>query len=550
MQTPKVSLRLSLPGDRRMGRVLLAYLLCDLIEFATWMAVVLVAYSRGGAAAVGAASVAMLLPAIVIVPLIAGFGDRVPRGRALSVTHAAVGVTSLFMCLLLVLDAPFWSVVVGGAVQTVALSLVQPMHYAALPFLALRPGDLVAANGLSSFMDGATLFVGFLAAGVATEVVGSWAVLLACGVMGVVAALLTTGLRIARSTQTTDNDDGPGEIRAAFQGLRALRGNWGPLALLALLGSTFLIDGANEPLTLTFNAEVLGLGASSAGLLAGSYGLGLALGGVLQAGVAHRNRLAPVVLVGAGALGGFWLAVAFVGALGPAVVVLTLAGTGASLVLVSARTLLQRSTDNRILARVLAVQQGVKTSGQAVGSLLAPLAIAVLGPSLAFIPIGLIVILTALAAYAAVRVLEATATIRVREVAVLSRVPFLRALPAYELEHLAQTALWRDAPLGMVVVAQGEPGDAFYVVAEGELSVTVGGVLRDHTLTAGDGFGEISLLHRVPRTATITALTDSKLLVVGAAQFLASVTSSADGAELAAEVSAAHLAADGSAADS
>ena len=69
------------PVTGRMRRVLLAYLLCDLIEFATWMAVVLVAYSRGGATAVGIASVAMLLPAILIVPLIAGFGDRMPRGR-------------------------------------------------------------------------------------------------------------------------------------------------------------------------------------------------------------------------------------------------------------------------------------------------------------------------------------------------------------------------------------------------------------------------------------------------------------------------------------
>ena len=62
MGTPKVSLRLSLPGDRRMRRVLLAYLLCDLIEFATWMAVVLVAYSRGRATAVGVASVAIRAP--------------------------------------------------------------------------------------------------------------------------------------------------------------------------------------------------------------------------------------------------------------------------------------------------------------------------------------------------------------------------------------------------------------------------------------------------------------------------------------------------------
>lgn len=530
-----------------MRRVLLAYLLCDLIEFATWMAVLLVAYERGGPTAVGIASVAMLLPAILIVPLIAGFGDRMPRGRALSLAHASVGITSLLMCLLLVLEAPFWSVVAGGAVQTVALSLVQPMHFSALPFLALRPGDLVAANGLSSFMDGATLFVGFLLAGVVSDVAGAWVVLLACGGMGLAAALMTTRLGIARSTQAGGDDENPGEIRAAIEGLLALRGNWGALALLALLGCTYLIDGSNEPLTLTFNAEVLGLGESSAGLLAGSYGIGLAVGGAMQAGLAHRGRLAPVVLAGAGVLGGFWLAVASVGSLGPAVVLLALAGMGASLIIVSARTLLQRSTDNVILARVLAIQEGVQMSGQAVGALVAPLAIVVLGPSRAFIPIGVLVVLTALVTFATVRALEARSIVPLREIELLSQVPFLRALPAYELEHLAQTALWRQAPSGSVVVAQGEPGDAFYVVAQGELSVTVDGHIREHTLTAGDGFGEIALLHRVPRTATIRALTESELLMVSSAQFLASVTASADGTALAAEVTAERLAADGSA---
>ncbi len=546
MQVPRVSLRLRIPGDGRMRRVLLAYLLCDLIEFATWMAVVLVAYANGGAVAVGVVSVAMLLPAIVIVPLIAGFGDRMPRGRALSLAHALVGVTSLGMCLLLVLDAPFWSVILGGAVQTIALSLVQPMHYSALPFLALRPGDLVAANGLSSFMDGASLFVGFLVAGVLTDVVGPWVVLLACGLMGLVAALLTTRLGIAAAAETTDDDE-PGEIHAAVKGLLALRGNWGALALLALLGCTFLIDGANEPLTLTLNDEVLGLGESTAGLLAGGYGLGLALGGAMQAGLAHRSRLAPVVLAGALVLGGMWMAVALVGALGPALVLVTLAGMGASLIIVSARTLLQRSTDNTVLARVLAIQEGVQMSGQALGSLLAPLAILAVGPSSAFIPIGMLVIITGLVARATVGRLEATSTVRHREVEVLSRVPFLGLLPAYELEHLAQGALWRNVPSGQAVTTQGEPGDTFYVVAAGELSVTVDGHLRDHTLTTGDGFGEIALLHRVPRTATVSALTDCELLTVSAAQFLASVTSSADGTALANAVSDGRLATDGEA---
>jgi hypothetical protein len=361
--------------------------------------------------------------------------------------------------------------------------------------------------------------------------------------MGLLAALLTTRLGIARSVESGGEDE-PGELRAAVEGLLALRGNWGALALLALLGSTFLIDGSNEPLTLTFNDEVLGLGESTAGMLAGSSGLGLALGGAMQAGLAHRSRLAPVVLTGAVVLGGFWMSVAFVGALGPAVVLMTLAGMGSSLVLVSSRTLLQRSTDNRVLSRVLAIQEGVQMSGLAAGALLAPLAISVLGPSRAFIPIGLIVIVTALVAYATVRALEATSTVPVREIEVLSRVPFLRLLPAYELEHLAQTALWRRAQSGAAVVTQGESGDAFFVVAEGELSVTVDGVVRPHTLIAGDGFGEIALLSRVPRTATITALTDCELLTISAAQFLASVTSSADGGALAAQVSAERLAAD------
>ncbi len=474
----------------------------------------------------------------------AGFGDRMPRGRALSLSYGAVAVTSFAMCLLLLGHAPFWSIVVGGAVQTIALSLVQPMHYSALPFLSLRPGDLVAANGLSSFLDGATLFLGFVLAGLVTEAIGPWAVLLICGVLGLLAALLTTGLGIPRAGQGTGQEEGPSEIRAAVQGLAALWGNWGPLALLALLGSTFFVDGANEPLTINFNAEVLGLGDSTAGLLAGAYGLGLAVGGATQAGIAHRRSLTPVVMAGAAVLGLFWAGAALLDSLGPAVVMLALAGVGASMIIVSARTLLQRSTDNLILARVLAVQEGVQMSGQAVGALAGPLAIILLGPSLAFIPIGLLVVLTAVVSYGMVRRLEATAAVHPREVDLIARVPFLAPLPAYELEHLAQSALWRSFPVGAVVVAQGEHGDAFYVVAGGELSVAVDGRLKEHTLTAGDGFGEIALLRRTPRTATITVLADCELLMISAAQFLAAVTASADGSALAGEVAAQRLADD------
>jgi hypothetical protein len=538
--------RVHVPRERGMRRVLLAFGLFTLVEFATWIAILLVAYARGGASMVGIASVAMLVPAIVLVPLLSGFGDRMPRGRALAVSHAGVGVTAAITGMLLLIGAPWWLVLAGGALLTVVVGFVRPMHFAALPSLSVRPGDLVAANALSSSVEGAALFLGFLLGGVLTDVVGASGVLVMGAIVAFVAAGLTNGLRIPGPVRPSVGQREPHPLRAAFHGFSALRGNWGAQALLVLFAITFLVTGANETLTVAFNAQVLGLENSTAGLLAGAYGVGLALGGVTQTGLVHRRRLAPVVLFGTLLFGLSELAVAFLGSLAPAAVMLAFAGFGVSLVVVSSRTLLQRGTDRLVLARVLAVQESVHLMGLTLGAVVGPIAVIRFGPEWAFIPFGLLITAVGLLSFPAIRAMDASATTKLREVELLSTVPFLAALPAYELEHLAQMAQWDTFAANEDVVVQGELGDAYYVVAEGELSVMVDGMLRDHTLTAGDGFGEIALLHRVPRTATVSALTDSELLRISSAQFLASVTASADGAALAAEVSAGRLAADGS----
>jgi CRP-like cAMP-binding protein len=120
-------------------------------------------------------------------------------------------------------------------------------------------------------------------------------------------------------------------------------------------------------------------------------------------------------------------------------------------------------------------------------------------------------------------------------------VPFLAALPPYELERLAQGAQWVSVPAGTDVVTQGDDADSYYLVATGELSVTIDGVLRAQPLVPGDGFGEIALLNRVTRTATVTALEDCELLVVSSADFLGAVTATPDGEGLAHEISRARL---------
>ncbi|HSO03352.1 MAG TPA: cyclic nucleotide-binding domain-containing protein [Candidatus Limnocylindrales bacterium] len=386
-------------------------------------------------------------------------------------------------------------------------------------------------------------FVGFVLAGVLTHAFGAGVVLVLCALLGVVATLLTSGLRLP-VVGMVQHGDAPGEIRAALEGVAVLRRNPGALALLLLMACTSILQGSNETLAVTFNDEVLGLSESTAGLLAGAFGVGIALGGITLAGLAHRSSLAPVVLSGALLIGLAQASVALLGALAPVVIMLMLVGVGMAMIMVSARTLLQRTTDEGVLARVLAVQEGVHLTGLTIGALVGPLVIALLGPSGAFVPVAMLILAIALLAGRSIRSLDAVAVDHSREVSLLARVPFLAALPPYELERLAQSADWVTVPAGTDVVTQGDEADSYYLVASGALSVTIDGALRTQPLAAGDGFGEIALLNRVTRTATVTALEDCELLVVSSADFLGAVTATPDGEGLAREISRARLALD------
>ena len=509
----------------------MAYGVTAFVEFATWLAILLVAYREGGPTLVGVASVVMLVPAIVLIPLAAGIGDRMRRSRALALTHATVASTAALTGVLLLVEAPFWAVLVVGTLLNVAVGVARPMHFAMLPLLATGPADIVRANGLSSSLDGVALFVGFVSAGVLTDYLGAWTVLLLCAVLAVTAALLVGGLDTP--VAPLDEDDVPGRILAALGGFVSLRRSAGAVTLLLLIAVMSVIEGANDTLTVTFNDQVLGLTETTAGLLAGASGIGMAIGGVLIASLTRRRRLAPVILGGALLMGLAQAAVSVLGALGPAVALLLVIGVGVSMIIVSARTLLQRSTDDAVLARVMGVQEGVELLGLTLGAIVAPLLIGLLGPRQAFLPLGALVALFGVLSYAAIRALDARSEPRREELALLRRVPFLAALAPYDLERLAQRATWVDAPAGSTVITQGEPGDSYFVVADGELSVTVDGMDRPHRMWPGDGFGEIALLHAVPRTATVRAVADSRLLSLSAEDFLSTVVPNASGASLA-----------------
>jgi CRP-like cAMP-binding protein len=89
----------------------------------------------------------------------------------------------------------------------------------------------------------------------------------------------------------------------------------------------------------------------------------------------------------------------------------------------------------------------------------------------------------------------------------LGRVPLFSALPARDLKKLSQRMAERTFPEGTEIATEGKSGVGFFVIEEGNATVSLGGnVVR--TLGPGEYFGEIALIDTGPRSATVTAATD------------------------------------------
>jgi CRP-like cAMP-binding protein len=87
-----------------------------------------------------------------------------------------------------------------------------------------------------------------------------------------------------------------------------------------------------------------------------------------------------------------------------------------------------------------------------------------------------------------------------------------------ELDALQRAATPLDVPTGKVLARQGETGREFFVVVEGSAEVTRGGTPVG-VLAPGSFFGEMSLLERKPRAATVTTLEPTTVLVMTARDF-------------------------------
>lgn len=514
-------------------RVELAFAGFNAAEYGVWVAMLVYAFDQGGATTAGIVAVAQLLPAALIAPVAAGRADDDPAlmltwGYAIQATAmaATAGV--------LALDAPPEAAYACAVVAASAVTLTRPAQAALLPTLVQGPEQLTAANAVSGWVESGSVLVGPALAGVLLGLGGPEAAFAVFAAGVAVSTLLAAG--VGGPLARVAPQGAEGMLRQATAGLRAVGSVPGAGSLVAVLAMQFAVIGALDVLAVVLAADVLDLGSSAAGYLTAAFGAGGLIGAALALGLVGRRTLIPAIL-GAATAWGF--AFALVGVWEVAAVAFLLIAAGGSargLFDVAGRTLLQRAAPPEALARVFGLLEALLMLGLAIGSLSVPLLIRATSPGVAVAVAGLALPAVALARLGALRQLDAGVHAPLAEIAALRGSSIFAGLPGPELEGLARSLRPSGWAPGDIVVRQGDAGDRFYLVKRGELEVWSSGE-KLSWLGPGDGFGEIALLHDVPRTATVTARTEVVLWELERGPFLAAVTGHVSAHEAAATVS-------------
>jgi MFS family permease len=523
-------------GNRALARAELAFLLFNTAEAATWVAILVYAFGRGGASATGLVGLVLLLPGGLVAPVAASLGDRFRRERLLLLGYVTQAITILATAVAMFVDLPM--VVYGiGTIAMASFTVSRPAHHSLLPRLATTPEELMAANSLSSLAEGLGVTIGAAAV----------AVLLAFSGPGLVYAVMAGALAIGAVLALGISAEGyiapEGRLRPlaliadVFEGLRVVVRTPGSRLLVGLAGVVTLVWGIYDILIVSLAIDRLGTGESGTGALYTAMGIGGLLGAAGTVALAGRRRLAVPLVVLSIAFGAGVAATAVPEAVAGALIVVAATGAGVTALDVVGRTLLQRVTPDAVLTRVFGAVEALWMIGVGVGSALAAVLVHAIGLEASFVATGAALPLLALVSMAGLRRMDLSAAVPERQLALLRRIPMFLPLAPSDLERVGGQLDLIEVRSGDVVIRQGDVGDRFYVIDRGSFEVDADGHVVNE-LSEGDHFGEIALLHDVPRTATVRATSDGAVWALDREEFLATVTGMPQAAAAAEAISA------------
>jgi GTPase len=489
-------------GVPKLRRIQLAWACSMVSGWAFNVALFVFAFDVGGAGAVGLAGLVRMLPSALLAPFAGVLGDRLPRQRVMvGADLVAVGALA-GAALAAEARAPGVVYAMGGVVG-VALGIFRPAQSALLPSLTSTPQQLTAANVVSSTIESVGFFAGPALGGLLLAATGPSVVFAITGA----GFLLSTAFvaRIdARGERRAPEPAEAGLPRALVRGFVTIGSERRLRLLVGLFSAQTVVAGALNVLIVVSALDLLDMGDSGVGVLNSAVGVGGVVGALGAFMLVGRRTLAPPF--GLGIL--LWgVPIALLGLLpgkGSALVLMAVIGLGNTLVDVSGFTLLQRAVPDEVLARVFAVLEGLLVGTIALGSILAPVVVDWLGVRGALVAFGGVLPVVVALMWRPLLTIDAAAPPSAREIDLLRGHAIFRPLGPLALEALAARLVPLRFEPGTPVFRQGDAGDRFYLIADGEVDVRIDG--RPVRVEGpGEGFGEIALLGEVPRTATVTA---------------------------------------------
>jgi MFS family permease len=512
-------------------RILMArYVTSGIGSWAYVVALIAYVYEQTGSATwVAAVSIGRLAPMFVFSTYAGVLAERFERTRLMLVSDLSALVCMLGLVAVVLLDAPMWVAVAFSAVTAVATIMEEPAVAALVPQI-VGEDDLAAANGLFGIIANLNVIVGPAVGAVLlalTSAAGTFAV--NAGTFACAAALVA--ILHVRSTPTDVTGGGEtGLLGQLTVGVRAIAQHRVAVVLVAFGTVASFLWGIDTVLFPVLG-DALDLGPNGFGYLLTGLGIGGVVAGTLVSRISKQPRLAATIAI---SMVVFSIPTALLTVVDDPVVAFgfqVIRGGAVLVVDVLAMTALQRALPSDLISRVFGAILTLGIGAMVAGAAIAPVLLAHLGLEGTLLAVGLgIPVLVALSLPWWTR-MDREAVVRLAELA-----PRLRALEAMGifsqasptvLERLAAAAEDVDLPAGTVVVHEGDPADALYVLMTGEVAVTCieGGSTRAlATLAAPGYFGEIGLLERIPRTATVTTLSNVTLHRIDGESFLDALT--------------------------
>ena len=454
--------------DPNLRRVELAFLGFNMTESATWVAILVYAFERGGAREAGVVAPIMLVPSAIVAPFAAYAGDRFRRDRVLLIDYLVQGVAMGATAGTLFDDAAPWVVYASATIASISITFTRPAQNSLIPALTETPDDLTATSVVTGVVEGAGKMLGPLAAGVLLGLSGPGAVFAVFAGVTLLGAIFVSRVRADPSAVTPPGRVGASDVwRETLAGFTTLRREREPRLVVLLLASSDIVVGALDVLFVATAIDFLGIGQSGAGYLSAAFGAGALIGAAMTVVLVGRKRLTPPLAAGAVVFGVPIGLVAVTPSAVSAPILFAVAGGGRTLGDVAGRTLLQRISPNEVLSRVFGVLEALSMFALAVGSIGAAVLIQVFGVQAALVVIGAFLPLVILVSSSHLLSIDRRAVAPDAErLALVRKIPFFAPLAAPAMERVMANMSPLQVDPGTVLIREGDAGDLFYVVVE------------------------------------------------------------------------------------